>query len=82
MFDKPTMTDDECSPWPPVLWHTPEVRSGIEAATDLAELSVMQIIFPDADSGLLEEYAARVEGTTPALARHLRGLVRERLTHA
>lgn len=36
MFNKSTMTDDECSPWPPVLWLTPEVQSGIQAATDLA----------------------------------------------
>ena len=36
MFDKPTMTDDECSPWPPVLQFTPEVESGIRAAAELA----------------------------------------------
>jgi hypothetical protein len=36
MFNKPTMTDAECSPWPPVLWFTPEVQSGIKAAADLA----------------------------------------------
>jgi hypothetical protein len=36
MFDRPTMTDDECSPWPPALEFTPEVRSGILSAADLA----------------------------------------------
>lgn len=36
MFDKTTMTDDECSPWPPVLYFTPEVTSGIRAAAALA----------------------------------------------
>ena len=36
MFDTPNMTDAECSPWPPVLWFTPEVESGIQDATDLA----------------------------------------------
>jgi hypothetical protein len=36
MFNTPTMTDAECSPWPPVLWFTPEVQSGIKAAADLA----------------------------------------------
>ena len=79
MFDKPTMTDDECSPWPPVLWHTPEVRRGIEAATDLAELSILQIALKDADAQVLEDFAQHVECTTPALARHLRGLARARV---
>lgn len=36
MFNTLTMTDAECSPWPPVLWFTPEVQSGIKAAADLA----------------------------------------------
>ena len=36
MFQPRTMMDDECSPWPPVLQFTPEVTSGIQAATELA----------------------------------------------
>jgi hypothetical protein len=36
MLQPLTMTDDDCSPWPPVLQFTPEVQSGIDAAAALA----------------------------------------------
>lgn len=36
MSDNTTLNVAECSPWPPVLQFTPEVQSGIEAATALA----------------------------------------------
>jgi hypothetical protein len=61
MFDKLTMTDDECSPWPPVLQFTPEVQSGIEAAAALAFGrywdTPMCELTPEAFAGELARYA-------------------------
>lgn len=36
MLEPLTLTGDGCSPWPPALQFTPEVESGIRAATQLA----------------------------------------------
>lgn len=75
MFEKLIMTDDGCSPWPPVLQFTPEVASGLRAATALAYGESWEL---PQDELELEVLAHDLIRYAPELVRQLMALAAEK----